>query len=61
MWKTKLKQFFIQFCKFIPVAVAIASVVTALSPNPSQEDTLKAAHQVLDIIAVHFFHSSPCK
>ena len=61
MWKHKIKQLFVNLCKFLPVAVAIASVVTAVSPNPSQQDTLKLAHDILDILAIHFLNNSPCK
>lgn len=53
----KIKQFFKQTAKFIPIAITIASCITAITPNPINSDAIALAHQILDIIALNVGHN----
>lgn len=50
-----IAKLFTSFTKIIPLLVTLASIATAVIPNPSPEEaaTLALIHKVLDIVALN--------
>lgn len=59
----KIVNFFKGASKIVPVLVTMASVATAVIPNPTPQTSaiLNAVHQVLDIVALNVANNTPAQ
>jgi hypothetical protein len=55
-----MKSFSSCFAKAIPLLVTLASLATALMPNPSprEAELLATVHRILDVLALNVVHNS---